>query len=66
MMDHIRLASLKLVLLFSVLALAVNISHEKQNHNCPIGCMCGTTSKLHYLIKDPDAMDTLTINCTGT
>ena len=64
-MDYLRLASLKLLLLFSVLAWAVNSSHEKQSIACPTACICGTTSRLRSVIEDPNAMETPAINCTS-
>ena len=65
-MDYLRLASLKLLLLFSVLAWAVNSSHEKQNNpKCPNSCICGTTSTLRSVISGPDTLENSAINCTG-
>lgn len=53
--NHQRLAnSLKLVLFFSVLAMAVDVSHEKQAE-CPWGCRCSS-----------DETNGLTVNCTKT
>ena len=65
-MDYLRLASLKLLLLFSVLAWAVNSSHEKQNiPECPNSCICGTTSTLRSVLSGPDTQENAAINCTG-
>ena len=66
-MDFLKLASLKLLLtIFSVLAWAVNSSHERQGIKCPTKCICGTTSTLQSLLPGPNSMQTPAINCTGT
>ena len=65
-MDYLRLASLKLLLLFSVLAWAVNSSHEKQSvADCPNSCICGTTSTLRPVLSGQDFRENSAINCTG-
>ena len=67
-MDYLKLASLKLLLLFSVLAWAVNSSDENEKQNisvCPNSCICGTTSTLRSVLSRPDSMENSAINCTG-
>ena len=58
------LSSFKLVIFFSVLSLAVDVSHER---HCPAFCRCGSSKSLSkYLVTTSNNnADMLTVNCTG-
>ena len=58
------LSSFKLVIFFSVLSLAVDVSHERQ---CPAFCRCGSSKSLSKYLgtTSNNNADMLTVNCTG-